>query len=137
MHRKPSMQLAYFPPKTMEAKRKWHNVFESLKEKAINQNSFIQYKYPLRMRQKLKHSQMKKVREFVTSISTLKIMANESSLNRQMIKKESCNNEKEQKTTKRIKICRLIQYVFILKNSKTTFFNWGKYNTVWYSFKHM
>lgn len=43
---------------TMEARKKWHSIFQVLVS-IVNTESYIQRKYPLGMKGKSRHSQMK------------------------------------------------------------------------------
>lgn len=48
-----------FTSKSIEARKKWHDTFKCQKKRTLNPESYIQQKYPSRMKGKLRHSQMK------------------------------------------------------------------------------
>lgn len=48
-----------YAAETMEARRKWHSVVHMMKEKAVSSESYTHQKYPLEVKKKLRHSQMK------------------------------------------------------------------------------
>ena len=66
-HEEPSIRLSTdFSSETLRPED-WADLFKVLKEKTVNQESCIQQNFPSKVREKLRHPQIK-AREFVTTI---------------------------------------------------------------------
>lgn len=51
-----SLRLSVFSPETLEARKRWANIFKVLKEKPVNKEYYIQQNCPSKVTEKLKHS---------------------------------------------------------------------------------